>query len=313
MTPIYAPIALFVYARPNHTRRTVEALLSNPQAASSDLIIFSDAARTPDKEEAVRLVREYVSGIEGFRSLTVHHRTQNFGLAKSIIEGVTQVLADHERVIVLEDDLVSSPHFLRYMNEALARFAEEERVISVHGYVYPVHNPLPEAFFLRGADCWGWATWRRGWAQFNPDGQFLLNELKHQHLLKLFDFNGAYSYSEMLKGQVNGSNDSWAVRWHASAFLANKLTLYPGRSLTHNIGNDSTGTHCGTTAIFDAELSVTPIRLDSVVIEESQAARKIVEEFFRSMRPPLQRVLRRLIPTTLRQALKGMAKGWLPR
>lgn len=312
MTPIYAPIALFVYARPYHTRRTVEALLGNPQAASSDLIVFSDAARTPDKEEAVRLVREYAAGIEGFRSLIIHHRPYNFGLAKSIIEGVTQVLLDHERVIVLEDDLVTSPYFLRYMNEALARFAEEERVISVHGYVYPVHKPLPEAFFLRGADCWGWATWRRGWAQFNPDGQFLLNELKRQHLLKLFDFNGAYSYSEMLKGQINGSNDSWAVRWHASAFLANKLTLYPGRSLTHNIGNDSTGTHCGTTAALDTELSATPICLDSVVIEESETARKIIEDFFHAKRPFLQRLSRRTIPKHMRQRLRGVANDWLP-
>jgi len=307
-----APIVLFVYARPDHAHRTVEALLKNPEASSSDLIVFSDAARTPDKEESVRRVREYVASIKGFRSLIVHHRPQNFGLAKSIIDGITQVLANHECVIVLEDDLETSPHFLRYMNEALDRFAEEESVISVHGYVYPTEQTLPEAFFLRGADCWGWATWRRGWAQFNPDGQFLLDELIRQNLLKAFDFNGAYSYSAMLKGQISGSNDSWAVRWYASAFLANKLTLYPGRSLTRNIGNDSTGTHCGTSAALDAELSATPIRLDSVVIEESEAARKIIEEFFRAKRPPLQRLFARLMPENMRQRLTGMAKDWLP-
>jgi len=102
-----SPIALFVYARPEHARRTVESLLRNPEAADSDLIVFSDAARTPDKEESVRLVREYVAGIQGFRSLTVHHRPENFGLAKSIIQGVTQILEEHEQVIVLEDDLVT--------------------------------------------------------------------------------------------------------------------------------------------------------------------------------------------------------------
>lgn len=307
-----APLALFVYARPAHTRRTVESLLRNRFASETDLIVFSDAARTLDKAESVHLVREYVANIVGFRSLTVHHRPQNFGLAKSIVEGVTQVLTEHERVIVLEDDLVTSPYFLHYMNEALDRFAEEDRVISVHGYVYPVHKPLPEAFFLRGADCWGWATWRRGWAQFNPDGQFLLNELKRQHLLKLFDFNGAYSYSEMLKDQINGLNDSWAVRWHASAFLANKLTLYPGRSLTHNIGNDSTGRHCGTSTALDAELSATPIRLDSAVIEESETARQSIEDFFRMKRSPLQRMLRRSMPRNMRQRMSAIAKDWLP-
>lgn len=307
-----APIALFVYARPDHARRTVEALLNNPEASSTDLIVFSDAARAPDQEEAVHWVREYVAGIEGFRSLTVHQRSENFGLAKSIIEGVGHVLSEHERVIVLEDDLETSPHFLRYMNEALDCFAEEERVISVHGWVYPVHKPLPEAFFLRGADCWGWATWRRGWALFNPDGQFLLDELKRRTLLKVFDFNGAYSYSAMLKGQINGSNDSWAVRWHASAFIANKLTLYPGRSLTNNIGNDSTGRHCGTTTTFNVELSATPIRLDSVVIKECKTVRKTIEDSLRAKRPPIQRILRHFMPDNVRQILTVMAKDWLP-
>ena len=307
-----APIALFVYARPDHARRTVEALLKNSEAASSDLIVFSDAARTSSKEEAVRQVREYVDGIEGFRSLTIHHRPENYGLAKSIIEGVSQVLTEHDRVIVMEDDLETSPFFLRYMNEALERYAEADRVISVHGYIYPVQKPLPEAFFLRGADCWGWATWRRGWKLFNPDGQFLLDELKRQKLLKAFDFNGAYSYSGMLQGQINETNDSWAVRWHASAFLANKLTLYPGRSLVHNIGNDNTGTHCGASEVFDAELSATPIRLDGVVVEESTAVKAVIEQFFRAKQPPIQQMLKRLMPEKMRQRLTDVLKDWLP-
>jgi len=307
-----APIALFVYARPDHAHRTIEALLKNPETSSSDLIVFSDAARTPDKEESVRRVREYVASIKGFRSLTVHHRPQNFGLAKSIIEGVTQVLADHERVIVLEDDLETSPHFLRYMNEALDCYKDDSRVISVHGYVYPTEQILPETFFLRGADCWGWATWRSGWKHFNPDGQYLLDELKRQNLIKAFDFNGAYSYSLMLQGQINGRNDSWAVRWHASAFLGNKLTLYPGRSLVLNIGNDSSGTHCGTVNTFDVELSNTPILLDDIVAEESEVAKELIENFFREMRPPLQRFFARFLPYEMFYGLIELAKVWLP-
>ena len=291
---MFAPVVLFVYARPEHTRRTVDALSNNEFAPETDLIIFSDAPSSPDKEDMVRLVREYIATITGFRSITIHHRNQNFGLAKSIVEGVTEVFLDYERLIVLEDDLVSSPYFLRYMNEALDRFAEVDRVISVHGYVYPVHNDLPEAFFLRGADCWGWATWRREWALYNPDSQFLIDELKRQNLLNSFDMHGAFSFSDMLKGQLNGTNDSWAVRWHASAFLANKLTLYPGRSLTHNIGNDSSGTHCATSSNYDSDLSVSPICLDSVVIEESESARKSIEDFLRTSKTPFQRLLMRI-------------------
>jgi hypothetical protein len=202
-------------------------------------------------------------------------------LAKSIIEGVTEVLARYERIIVLEDDMVTSPHFLSYMNEALDRFADDERVISAHGYVYPVQETLPEAFFLRGADCWGWATWRRGWSLFNPDGQALLDELKRRSLIKAFDFNGAYGYSKMLEGQIKGTNDSWAIRWYASAFLADKLTLYPGRSLVHNIGNDSSGTHCESNSSHDTELSPSPINLTGIEAKHSKLGFSAFEHFFR--------------------------------
>jgi hypothetical protein len=258
----------------------VEALLRNPGVNEHDLILYSDAERTPDKAQAVTAVREYLQTITGFRSVTIHLRPHNFGLAKSIIAGVTEVLSHYERIIVLEDDMITSPHFLSYVNEALDRFADDERVISVHGYVYPVQHALPEAFFLRGADCWGWATWRRGWALFNPDGQALLNELKRRDLIKAFDFNGAYAYSHMLKSQIKGTNDSWAIRWYASAFVADKLTLYPGRSLVNNIGNDSSGTHCDSNSTHDAVLSSTPINFAGVEVEHSKLGFLAFERFF---------------------------------
>jgi hypothetical protein len=278
------PITLFVYARVHHTRRTVEALLKNYSSAAHDLIIFSDGARTPEQQPAVNEVRAYLNTIIGFRSVTVHHRSNNFGLATSIIEGVTQVLSEHERVIVLEDDMVTSPHFLMYMNDALERFAKDDRVISVHGYVYPVKQQLPEAFFLRGADCWGWGTWRRGWRLFNPDGRSLLRALQQKELINAFDFNNAYGYSIMLENQTRGLNDSWAVRWYASAYLSNKLTLYPGRSLVHNIGNDRSGEHCGAESVFDSVLSSSAIDLSVVEVVPSEVGRAAFESFFRANR-----------------------------
>jgi len=276
-----APIALFTYSRLAHTRHTVEALLRNYSAENHDLIIFSDAARTSEQNIAVDQVRSFLSTITGFRSVTIHHRSCNFGLAKSIIEGVTQVLSTHDRIIVLEDDLITSPHFLNYMNASLDRFVNDERVISIHGYVYPVEQELPEAFFLRGADCWGWATWRRGWELFNPDGQMLLDQLTRKRLLNDFDFNGTHSYSKMLKEQIIGANDSWAVRWHASAFLEDKLTLYPGRSLVSNSGNDGSGTHCGNASLYDVGLSSTPINISTVDVLPSVIGATAFESFFR--------------------------------
>lgn len=288
-----APIALFVYNRPAHTRRTVEALLKNKFVGESDLIIFSDAPKTSAAGEAVREVRDYIKKISGFCSVTVVERDKNFGLANSIIDGVTATVNKYGRIIVLEDDMVTSPYFLTYMNEALEKFADDDRVVSVHGYVYPVEQSLPEAFFLPGADCWGWATWQRGWACFNSDGQSLLDELERRKLTREFDFNGVYSFSKMLEAQIKGANDSWAVRWYASAFLVGKLTLYPGRSLVHNIGNDNSGTHCGESASLDAELSKTPISLNAIKVEPSQEGRQAFEAFFRQKQTGLLRRLTR--------------------
>jgi hypothetical protein len=181
------------------------------------------------------------------------------------------------------------------MNEALKRYADDARVASIHAYVYPVDRPLPEAFFLPGADCWGWATWQRGWACFNPDGQYLLDELKRRKLICAFDFNGAYPYSKMLEGQIKGKNDSWAIRWYASAFLAGKLTLYPGRSLVQNIGNDDSGTHRGNSVDLDIELSQTPISLSTISVESLQVARDAFEAFFRQQHAPLLHRLTRKV------------------
>ena len=278
---VLAPIVVFTYNRPEHTQRTLNALLMNPLANESDIIIYSDSARTANHKKAVDEVRSYLSEITGFRSIKVIHRDKNFGLAESIIQGITEVLQQSEKVIVLEDDMVVSPNFLEYMNEALEQFVDDDRVISVHGYVYPVDIELPEAFFIRGADCWGWATWRRGWEIFNPNGKYLLDELTRRGLLRFFDFNSTSPHSKMLKEQIKGGNDSWAVRWYASAFLANKLTLYPGRSLVNNIGNDSSGTHCNTTEDFDVELSKTSINLKNVIVDVSPIALEAFEYYFK--------------------------------
>jgi hypothetical protein len=282
-----APIALFTYCRLDHTVRTLESLARNYLAKDSDLIVFSDAANSEAQDNKVQEVREYINKIKGFKSVTIVEREVNLGLAGSIIDGVTSIVNKYGRIIVLEDDMVTSKYFLTYMNEALEKYADDERVVSIHGYVYPVKQSLPEAFFLPGADCWGWATWSRGWTYFNSDGQFLLDELKRRKLIRAFDHNGAFHFYKMLEGQVKGINDSWAVRWYASAFLAGKLTLYPGRSLVHNIGNDGSGTHCGESTDFDTNLSTTQISLNNINNEPSQEGRQAFEDFFRQVKTGL--------------------------
>ena len=278
---MHAPVALFVYNRPFHTRQTVEALQRNDLARETELVVVSDGPRTPAAAPAVREVRNYVRAIQGFRVVRVVERPTNLGLANSIIDGVTAVVRDRGRVIVLEDDLLTSPHFLRFMNAGLDLYEHDERVIGLHGYMYPLPVQLPETFFLRGADCWGWATWSRGWELFEPDGRKLLDEVRRRRLEGEFDLDGAYPYTRMLSDQVRGRNDSWAIRWHASAFLKGKLTLNSARSLVLNIGTDLSGTHCGSTRAFHVDLADTPIRLERIEVAECHAARDQIQAFHR--------------------------------
>ena len=280
----YAPVALFVYNRPWHTKETVEALLQNPEAERTPLYIFADGAKPGLKDTGVDEVRAFIRQIVGFASLTIVERDSNFGLAKSIIDGVSRICREHGCVIVMEDDLVTSSFFLRYMNEGLEKYRNNDRVISIHGYVYPVSEPLPETFFLRGADCWGWATWERGWQLFESDGHQLMDNLRNGNLVRAFDFDNSYPYFRMLKNQVVGNNNSWAVRWYASAFLADKLTLYPGRTLVTNIGVDGSGTHCAETTDFIGVMSDRCVVMDDILVEELPEIRKIFSRFYRNAR-----------------------------
>ncbi len=282
-----APVALFTYNRLWHTRQTIEALQRNDLAPESDLFVFSDGPRSESERGKVDSVRGYIRTITGFKRVNIVERETNAGLAQSIIIGVTDIVNSYGRIIVLEDDMVTSPFFLRYMNDALKFYKDEARVISVHGYIYPLRTPLPETFFLRGADCWGWATWKRGWDVFEPDGRKLLREMKERKLQKCFDLNGAHDYTRMLRWQARGALDSWAIRWHASAFLRDKLTLYPGVSLINNIGLDASGTHCSPTDRFDIELADKAVKIGSIPLEEHAGAKLALEKYHRTTRSSL--------------------------
>jgi hypothetical protein len=286
-----APIVLFAYKRADHLSRCVRSLAANPEARFSHLHVYCDGPRTLADTAAVEEVRRTVKGITGFASVNPVFRERNAGLARSIIEGVTSLLERHERVIVVEDDLLLSPHFLQYMNQALDLYAGEENVASVHAYCYPVREPMPETFFLRGADCWGWATWRRAWTHFRADGAALLGELRERNLTRAFDLDGAYPFTRMLADQVGGRNDSWAIRWHASAYLRGMLTLYPGRSLVRNIGNDASGTHSKSTDEFDVDLDSVHVPVQPIPLAENTSAR---DAFIRFLRPSLWGRIRRV-------------------
>lgn len=303
----YAPIALFVYNRPTHTRETVEALQQNPEAAESILYIFADGPKDPGAAAAVAAVRQYIHELKGFAAIHIVEQPTNRGLARAIIDGVTQVVSTHDRVIVLEDDLVTSPHFLRYMNEGLTRYANIPEVISLHGYCYPTKQPLPETFFLYEASCWGWATWKRGWKEFEADGAMLLQKLRESGLEQRFNYGGAYNFTGMLERQIAGATNSWAIRWYASALLKRKLTLYPGRSLVRNIGFDDSGTHGSQTSRYDVQLATSPIRFADTPLEESTVALRLYTEYLQSLKPTLSQRMRSKITSFIKHAYDKLA------
>lgn len=248
-----APIALFTYNRPLHTKMCVESLLGNPLASQSDLIVFCDGAKGADDTEKVIETRKFAKGIKGFKSVSVREAVQNRGLANSVIAGVTDVVNRYGRVIVVEDDLVFSTHFLEYMNRALDIFENDDSVGNVHGHLFRMHG-LPDTFLIRHADSWGWATWKRAWALFEPSGEKLLQTMREKDLLNAFDFDGTYPFSRMLEKQIAGRNNSWAIRWKASLLINGKLAVNAGKSLVANNGFDDTGTNCGGGELIPTDL-----------------------------------------------------------
>lgn len=278
-----APIALFVYNRPEHTRRTLKYLQDNLLAADSRLFIFSDAAAHGADEEKVNQVRTLAKQTNGFKSVRLIEREENMGLAQSIIQGVTQLVNEYGKVIVFEDDLLSSPHALTYFNEALQRYEKAEKVMQVAGYMFPLsdRDTLPETFFLRSISSWGWATWGRAWNHFEADIDKLYTQFDVEKIQRFTVDGTMKNYWKQLLDFKKGKNDSWAIRWHASVFLQAGLVLYPAKSLIENIGHDGSGVHSIIEDTYRVHPSRKPVSTFPDTIQEDPRALAAVKEFYR--------------------------------
>jgi len=296
----YAPILLFVYNRPEHTRLAIDSLLQNSLAKKSELFIYSDAPKEGAQSE-VDEVRKLIHSISGFAQITIIEREVNWGLAKNIINGVSSRVKESGRVIVLEDDLIVAPHFLKFMNDALEMYKDEPQVGHIQACEFFEDNTLPDTFLIKWTGSWGWATWERAWNLFNPDGAALLHQLEERQLTRAFDFNNSYGFTRMLRRQIEGKNNSWAIRWNASLFLKNVLSLNVGKSLVQNIGFDGSGTNCGggglyASSLYQEELPV--IKIEPT--EENLKARKSVENYYKRTNSFQAKAIRRI-----KRTLKG--------
>jgi len=282
------PVILFVYNRPWHTRQTIDSLKKNELADSTELIIFSDAPKNEKAESQVKEVRDYLKTIEGFKSVKIIEREHNWGLAASIIDGVTEVVNEYGRVIVLEDDIVTSPVFLQYMNTALDFYADKKDVWHISGWSYPIESEgLGDAFLWRGMNCWGWATWSDRWKHFKKDPEGLINSWSSDDK-KAFDLGGTGVFWPQVLGNATGKLNTWAIFWYATIFQNKGLCLNPIVSYVDNIGHDGSGVHCGNdTSHLSAELcQKESINLPTDIFESKLAVSRIIK-FYRKNTIPL--------------------------
>lgn len=276
-----APIALFVYNRPEHTRRTIAHLQKNFLAEESRLVIFSDAPSSEKDQESVNQTRELIKVTDGFKSVRIVERPGHQGLANSIIDGVSQLTAQYGKVIVFEDDLLSSPYTLKYLNQALKKYENNTKVMQIAAYMFPLKeiNHLPETFFFRATNSWGWATWARAWDKLEVDINKLHTKFD-QEKIKKFTVGGTMNFWKQFIDNKDGKNNSWAVRWYASVFLNNGLTLYPRKSLIENIGHDGTGVHSIIENTYQVTTSKIPVEyLPDEVIENTDALKELTSYF----------------------------------
>lgn len=276
-----APVLLFVYNRPAHTLKTLTALEKNQYADQTILYIYSDAAKDERAVEAVDEVRRIIKKTWRFKQIKIIERDKNWGLAANVIDGVTKVVQEHGQIIVLEDDLETSSFALDYFNKALDRYKEDEQVMQISGYGYPVQNlnQLPETFFFRVANSWGWATWDRAWQHFNPDIDELVSDFSEEQIHQ-FSIEGKENFWKQVQELRSGKINSWAIRWYASVFKKNGLVLYPRNSMTQNIGNDGSGTHTAAESTYQVTLADHPVVFFPTEIAENKQAYDAIKYFY---------------------------------
>ena len=264
-----APIIVFCYNRPDHLERTLSALAKNDLAKDSVLYVYCDGARewsgmeTPKETSgnyitkrygamycseneyktylaSIKETRNVAHSIKGFKKVYVIERESNIGLAANIIDAVTQIVNQYDRVIAFEDDIVSTRGCLTYLNDALELYKNDEKVMHVSAWMYPNNGQFPTTFFYDSPyPAGGWATWKRAWQHFNPDTEMHVRYWENNW--KEFDIMGEEHLSRQLLGNLNGTLKTWYVKWYSSMRSMNGLCLYPGTAMSNNIGWDDSG------------------------------------------------------------------------
>ena len=241
---VWAPIALFIYKRPDHTRRTIMQLQSCVGFDESPIYVFADGPRQSRDIPAIQATRSEARRLLGDRAVFMERET-NAGVDISVIAGVTELCERYGRVVAVEDDLVVSRHFLEFLNAGLTKYENEPRLMQVCGHMFdvPILRDSRDAVFLPMISSWGWATWKRAWDLYDPAAHGWTERLRDKRERKRFDLDGNFGYATMLSRQMRCAVPAWDIRWYYSLFVRDGLAVYPPQTLVLNEGFDGTGTH----------------------------------------------------------------------
>lgn len=240
----WAPLAIFIFNRPEHTRRMIASLKACIGFAESPIYVFADGPRRARDISAIQEARSEARRLLGNDAVYLE-RDANLGIESSVIAAVTQLCDRYGRAVVIEDDLIFSPHFLEFLNHGLRRYEGNPRVMQVCGYMFdvPAFRHRAEAIFLPMASSLGWATWKRAWDQFDPLATGWRERLLDDRFRKRFDLDGHFPYAKMLSHHMRGAHPAWDIRWYYTMFNKGGLALYPPRTLVVHTGFDGTGMH----------------------------------------------------------------------
>lgn len=239
----YAPIVLFAFNRPDHLKKTLNTLARCELAAQSRVIVVIDGPRHEEDRRKQEMIISDLHVVSGFESVEVRAREFNVGLEQSISNGVTAVTTEYGRAIVLEDDILVSPHFLRFMNDALNFYQNKKEVWHISGWNFPITDTdLPSSFLWRTALGWGWATWADRWQHYKRDPHTLI-QCWDQIDIQAFNLHGSFDFWDQVVKNASGQLHTWAVFWYSTIFEHGGLCLNPTKAMTTNIGFDGSGTH----------------------------------------------------------------------
>ncbi len=282
-----APIVLFIYNRPIHTKKTIDSLLKNPLAAHSELFVYADGPKRDKDIPKVNEVRQIVNKIKGFTNVHLTTQDKNKGLADSVISGVSEVINIFGKAIVIEDDLISTSNFLNFMNDCLDFYANTPHIFSISGYIYPFSIPTTyqkDVLLLPRSSSWGWATWKDRWAKADWTISNA-SQIKKDKALQESLAVGGSDLIAMLYKQKLGKIDSWSVRWSYTHLKHQAYGLFPVNSKIYNIGNDASGTHSDRTSKYDVILKNTPYQLTKDLTPQKE----IITSFQKFFEPSLYR------------------------